>query len=247
MTLVAAAALAAAAFGSPDRGSAETLQVKGQLVVLWGPTSCPAGTPSTLSCYEFPGTGSVPGLGAVAVRYVKGFNGDFDKPCVTVLPKGVIDVKGKGSLDVSVTGPTCEGLPPAQSTYGFVVTGGTGAYAGASGTIRVGSTVREGAAGAGRATDTLNGTLSVPGHEFDVTAPVLTGTSSKTARAPKGANRVRVTYSVTARDAVDGRVPVACAPRSGGFFAVGRTKVTCSASDSSGNTGRAQFTVTVRR
>jgi hypothetical protein len=44
-------------------------------------------------------------------------------------------------------------------------------------------------------------------------------------RAPKRAKRVRVRYSVTAQDAVDGSLPAVCTPRSGTFFRVGRTKV----------------------
>jgi len=42
-------------------------------------------------------------------------------------------------------------------------------------------------------------------------------------------------------------LPVACTPRSGSFFKLGRTKVICSASDSSGNMRQAGFIVTVKR
>jgi hypothetical protein len=58
---------------------------------------------------------------------------------------------------------------------------------------------------------------------------------------------VRVTYKVTATDDVDGPVPVACRPSSGSRFKIGRTIVTCSASDKTGNTATARFTVTVKR
>jgi hypothetical protein len=49
-----------------------------------------------------------------------------------------------------------------------------------------------------------------------------------------------------------GRLPVSCTLRSGSLFAVGRTKVTCSATDSSGKHGPGpadgdRFTVTVKR
>jgi len=66
-------------------------------------------------------------------------------------------------------------------------------------------------------------------------------------RAPKGAKTARVTFKVTARDGVDSAVPVACQPRSGSRFRIGRTTVRCEATDSSGNTGKAAFTVTVKR
>ena len=53
-------------------------------------------------------------------------------------------------------------------------------------------------------------------------------------------------YAVTALDTTDGTLPVTCRPRSGSLFKLGRTSVTCSATDSSGNTGRTRFVVTVR-
>jgi hypothetical protein len=58
---------------------------------------------------------------------------------------------------------------------------------------------------------------------------------------------MRFRYAVTARDAVDGALPVLCEPQSRSFFAVGRTTVGCAATDASANTGRAPFTITVRR
>jgi hypothetical protein len=95
--------------------------------------------------------------------------------------------------------------------------------------------------------DNWSGTLTVPGLEFDTTAPTISGAVSKTVRAPKRAKNVRVTYKVTAQDAVDGSAPVTCKPPSGGRFKVGRTTFACSATDSSGNTAMANFTVTVKR
>ena len=54
-------------------------------------------------------------------------------------------------------------------------------------------------------------------------------------------------YHLSARDDVDGAVPVACQPKSGSFFSVGRrTVVKCSATDSSANTANVSFKVTVR-
>jgi hypothetical protein len=87
----------------------------------------------------------------------------------------------------------------------------------------------------------------VPGHKFDVTAPKLHGSRSKTVRAQNGAKSARVAFKVTATDGVDGAVPVSCRPRSGSRFKIGRTTVRCEATDSSGNTAKAVFTVTVRR
>lgn len=99
----------------------------------------------------------------------------------------------------------------------------------------------------GTTRDEWTGSLSVPGFEFDVTPPVLSGARSRTVRAPKNAKRFRVAYAVTARDAVDGVVPVACKPRSGSRFKLGRTLVRCLATDSSANSASKSFAITVKK
>jgi hypothetical protein len=78
-------------------------------------------------------------------------------------------------------------------------------------------------------------------------AAVALAATAKTVRAPKGAMRVRVTYNVTASDAVDGPVPVSFSPRSGSRLPIGRNIVTCEATDSSANATRARFVVTVKK
>jgi hypothetical protein len=70
---------------------------------------------------------------------------------------------------------------------------------------------------------------------------------SKHVRASGKVKRVRVAYRVTARDAVDGHVPVSCKPRLSNPFAIGRTKVACSATDRSANRATVHFTVRVTR
>ncbi|MFB7913812.1 HYR domain-containing protein [Streptomyces sp. NPDC056061] len=69
----------------------------------------------------------------------------------------------------------------------------------------------------------------------DIDAPVVT-VDDLTVRA-KDKQGARVTYTATARDATDGTLPVTCTPPSGSLFPVGTTTVTCSATDSAGNTG----------
>jgi hypothetical protein len=128
----------------------------------------------------------------------------------------------------------------------FTITGGSGIYAGASG----GGTVSHQAVATGTGIvgrDLWTGTLSVPGLEFDLTPPTLSGAVNRTVRARKGSKRARVTYRVTASDAVDGSVPVSCRPRSGSRFMIGRTLVRCSASDTSANANAGRFRVTVKR
>jgi HYR domain len=131
-------------------------------------------------------------------------------------------------------------------TRPYTVVGGTGAYSGATGA----GTVRRVAGFAGQravGTDFVVGTFTVPSLEFDLTPPRLTGASSRTVRAAKGATRARVIYQVAARDAIDGRVSVKCTPPSGSRFRIGHTLVRCSATDLSGNTARTTFGVSVRR
>jgi hypothetical protein len=82
--------------------------------------------------------------------------------------------------------------------------------------------------------------------KIDKTAPVLSVPSDVTVNAtsPAGAT---VSYVVSATDNLDPSPTVHCAPPSGGVFATGATKVTCTATDAAGNgSSGASFTVTVR-
>ncbi len=165
---------------------------------------------------------------------------DLGKPLATT---GRLVVAGKGEIQLALAdGARCIDIEPLRNEpQDFTITGGTGIYAGASGN---GTVERSIGGGVGR--ERWTGTLVVAGREFDVTRPTLSGATSKIVRAPKGAKRVRVTYKVTAADEIDGELPVACQPRSGSRFAVGRTVVTCSATDTSANTRTATFRITVK-
>lgn len=125
----------------------------------------------------------------------------------------------------------------------FVVTSGSGVYAGAAGTGSMRGVVTD----TGPVANTWTGTLNVAGLDFDTTPPTISGASDKVVKVKKGARGASVRYSVTASDAVDGARPVTCAPRSGSFFRLGKTKVRCSATDSSANPASASFTITVKR
>jgi hypothetical protein len=250
LLLAAALVTAAGAPGSPTQAS-ETLQLNAALTPTWQfGDYCEPGTPTGFECVRFVGEANVPGLGRATVTYVKVLGGDPNCP-VTQFKTAVIRVAGKGDINLSLPRVVCGPTAPADvGPLDITIAGGTGTYAGASGSVQFKSFVYAGDFGCGpcgKASDTWTGTLTVPGLDFDVTAPRLVGAISKTVRAPRKAARVRVRYALSATDAVDGTVAVACTPRSGSFFKVGRTKVTCSATDSSGNTGRARFTITVRR
>jgi HYR domain len=81
-------------------------------------------------------------------------------------------------------------------------------------------------------TDTTNPVITVPGNINDST----TDPSGKV-----------ITYNPTATDNIDGSLPVSCSPASGTKFPANGnpTTVTCSATDTHGNTGTNSFTVTI--
>jgi outer membrane protein assembly factor BamB len=80
------------------------------------------------------------------------------------------------------------------------------------------------------ATDTQPPDLSLPG-DLTVIAPDSSGAI--------------VTYTVTAEDAIDPNPSLSCTPPSGSTFPIGTTKVTCTATDASGNQSTGSFNVTV--
>jgi HYR domain len=81
----------------------------------------------------------------------------------------------------------------------------------------------------------------------DLIPPVIVtpGTVLDNATGPGGAV-VDFSSAVSATDEVDGPVPVDCKPAPGSTFEIGDTTVTCTATDSSGNSATAAFVVHVR-
>lgn len=81
----------------------------------------------------------------------------------------------------------------------------------------------------------------------DISPPVLSGVPANIIAEATGPTGAIVSYSTpTANDLVDGARPVACVPPPGSTFPLGVTTVTCTASDTQGNTASASFNVTVR-
>jgi len=78
----------------------------------------------------------------------------------------------------------------------------------------------------------------------DTTAPVLSLPTIAPAVATSAAGRV-VTYTTSALDVVDGATAVTCAPVSGSTFPIATTTVTCTTSDTRGNTSTGSFAVSV--
>ena len=159
-----------------------------------------------------------------------------------------LEVAGKGAIDVVTTEAACADFVFVRTqTQAFTVTGGTGIYAGASGSGTLQRSLVASLEEIGEGTETWKGTLTVPGLKFDVVRPTFVGAKSRTVVAPRHAKRVRVKFVVTATDAVDGRVPVRCLPRSATRFSIGRNRVHCSATDTSANAATASFKINVRR
>jgi len=90
-----------------------------------------------------------------------------------------------------------------------------------------------------RATGTFHVTVA------DTTPPKLSVPDPITTEAADGAKGAIITYKVSASDVADASPVLACLPASGSTFAIGTTTVECTATDSSGNVGRASFPVTV--
>ncbi len=91
--------------------------------------------------------------------------------------------------------------------------------------------------------NTSNATFTVT--VADTTPPVVTVPPNATVEATSAAG-APYNFVASAYDAVSGNPPVTCSPLPGSTFALGTTKVTCTAQDSSGNTGSASFYVTVQ-
>jgi HYR domain len=199
---------------------------------------CPPGTPPKTECLRIYGHATVPGLGRVTELY-KAFVDLSNPNCRHTTFSGVgLAVAGNGSFDATLSDrDTCDPSNEAVARANFTITGGSGELAGGTG-----SGTRD-----LQTKDTWIGKVTVYGYDFDLAPPTIRGAFSRTVRVPKRAKGARVRFAVTARDNVDTSVRVKCTRRSGSFFRVGKTRVTCTSTDSSANTASKSFTVTVRR
>jgi len=251
LALMAGAAQADAKTSAP-RVATGTFALQAELSLNSQRVLCPPGAP-TESCVVQNAKGLVAGLGSVSATYYKFFAlgppwcaESFGRTLAYPV-RLVVAAKGEIQVALAAVAECIEGAAIRTQTQAFTVTGGTGIYAGASGTGTVESTLGEAGPRGSFGSQTWTGTLTVAGLEFDTTPPVISGAVAKTVRAPRGVKRVRVTIAVTARDDLEGKIPVSCAPKSGSRFPLGRTTVTCSATDTSANERTAKFMVTVKR
>src|SRR5207245_9021632 len=87
--------------------------------------------------------------------------------------------------------------------------------------------------------------VKINGRILDTTPPTI-AMPQPTAVEATGPNAAVATSTATATDAVDCTTTPTCSPASGSTFPLGTTTVMCTATDSSGNSNSASFTVTVR-
>jgi hypothetical protein len=80
---------------------------------------------------------------------------------------------------------------------------------------------------------------------IDQTPPAVSCPANITKNTDPNQCSTTATYTATANDNCDGPLTPTCVPASGSTFQKGVTTVTCTATDSSNNTGSCQFTVTV--
>jgi hypothetical protein len=249
LAVLVTGATAAAGTGGSQSASG-TLGLQATFTMISNLVPCPAqAPPHSLECRARTATASVRGVGRATEVY--GWSYAWGPPtCPASLHKplattGRLVVAGKGTITFALAeGGRCFGPePPQNEPQELTITGGTGPFAGASGRGRVGAR----SIGGGTGIETWTGTLEVPGLDFDLTRPTIAGAADKVVRAKRGAKSTRVAFRVTARDDRDGALTTQCMPRSGSKFKLGRTRVACSATDSSANKATASFTVTVRK
>jgi hypothetical protein len=251
LVALVAAVLPAAVTASSMR-TAGTLSMNAVLALSSNLGAC-AQPVSTDECAARVIRGPFRGLGQIDARYE--FPVDSGGPtCAEGSGKALgypirLTVVGKGDIRLAVAEGPCR--PVSETIYNqtqtFTVTGGTGSYVGSSGGGTLERQLGETTSSGRHGHEVWTGTLDVPGLEFDLTRPTLTGATNKTVKAKKGAKSARLSFRVSAQDDRDGVRAVTCSPRSGSAFRIGRTRVTCAASDTSANTATATFTITVRK
>ncbi|MGB7705817.1 MAG: tandem-95 repeat protein [Nitrososphaeraceae archaeon] len=88
-------------------------------------------------------------------------------------------------------------------------------------------------------------TVEATTSPIDTTPPVVSVPEDIIAEATGPEGRI-VNYKANATDIVDGNLATVCNPKSGSTFALGQTRVECTANDVAGNIGKNEFVITVR-
>lgn len=245
VALVSCAVAACAAAATAGPAAAGAFAINRVLPGEWELTTCTEGSVRA-RCFLVELHGHLQGLGSVTVEERVLQSGDMDtdlcEPQVRYgtirAPRGTIEYVSRG-IDCPATRELNGGYRAVDADW--VVVGGSGAYAGVTG--HGSESVRPDEE---EVFIHLHGTLDVPGLTPDTAAPTFTSVPRGAIVRAKAGAPVRYPLP-TARDAVDGTVPVTCYPAPGGRLPAGRSLVRCEAVDASGNVSRTSFTVTVRR
>lgn len=239
VVLAIGGALAVIFSGSaPSAPSSSTLNLTARFVTDGiGRYTCPPGP--AIECFQQSATTAVPGLGTTTMNATL----LLDDPGPSGCPPGRLSGTLGAGTDSAAFAGTSDCVPAnGAATFMYAFTGGSGAFAGASGTGQISHSFLTNSD-----QYVWSGTLIVPAHSFDTTPPTFSGIHGKTVHVRKQARRARVRYAVTAQDDVDGAVRASCHPASGAWFHLGRTTVRCHATDKHANEADASFRVTVRR
>jgi HYR domain len=159
---------------------------------------------------------------------------DATSPTFSNVPSGVsAEATGPSGAAVTYTKPTASDVDDSAGPVSCAPVSGSTFPLGTS-TVTCSSTDTHGNTG------TAKFTVNVK----DTTPPSLTVPADITVAATSSAGAV-VTFTDSATDTVDSNPSVSCSPASGSTFPVGTTKVTCTATDASGNSTSKSFNVTV--
>jgi hypothetical protein len=232
--------------GMPDDQTVEATSSAGATLTWPAPTATSETNPAVpVTCS--PDSGSTFPLGVTKVTCTASDSGatvskSFDVAVVDTTPPSVSVPPGITAATNNPAGAVVTFSASATDTVDGSV--GTACSPSSGSTFSVGTTTvtctatdSHGNTGSASFTVTVQSNDKVPPTVF-VPSPI-------TAEATAGSGAV-VTFSASATDNFDGSVPTSCSPNSGSTFGLGTTTVTCTATDSSGNTGSASFGVTVQ-
>jgi Nidogen-like/HYR domain/Fibronectin type III domain len=159
---------------------------------------------------------------------------DATSPTFTHVPSDItLEATGPSGAVATYSSPSASDIDDAAGPVTCAPASGSTYPLGTS-TVTCSSTDTHGNKGTAKFTVTVK----------DTTPPSLTVPADISVEAT-GADGAAVTFSASATDTVDSSPSVTCSPASGSTFPVGTTKVTCTATDASGNSTSKSFNVTV--
>lgn len=197
----------------------------------------------TATCSPAPGAQFALGTTAVACNatdshgnaaIATGFNvlvQDSTAPVIT--PPGNVSAEATGALT-----PVAHGVATATDAVGPLTYSNNDPGSYPVGVTTIHWYAKDGAGNTSSTTSTV--TVS------DSTAPLVTDDADQVLEATGATGAVATFVTPTASDLVDGSLPVTCSAASGAVFTIGTSTVTCSATDSHGNTGSSSFDIKVQ-